>query len=467
MRIQITLALLALSVGLALLPRSLAQQPTPSEEASAESAGEDSSPLARLPIERHRLDNGLRVVLSPDRTIPTVAIAVYYDVGSRNEERGRSGFAHLFEHMMFQGSANVGKGEHFQLIMNRGGSLNGTTSEDRTNYFETLPSNELALGLWLEADRMRSLAVTAENFENQRQVVKEERRQSYENQPYALSMLRINELAYGDYWPYSHSTIGDMQDLDNAPLEAVQEFFDRHYRPNNAVLSISGDFEPSEALQLIERYFGAIQQQAVPAFEPPQLQAQTAERRDSMPDAHAELPAFHIAYHIPTSRTEDHYPLELLALVLGDGQSSRLYQLLVKERELLTDINVSTDDRRGPDLFSFFGIVSRGRSAATAQDLIFQELTRVGRSGITARELEKAHNRVRAYFVFGMQSNMSRAKNLAEFELYHGDARLVRTELDRYLAVTREDVQRVARRYFDATNRTVLDVVPTSAGGEQ
>lgn len=461
MRFHISLALLALSVV------ALAQQPTPSEEAESDPS-EGSSPLAQLPIERHRLDNGLRVVLSPDRTIPTVAIAVYYDVGSRNEERGRSGFAHLFEHMMFQGSENVAKGQHFQLIMNRGGSLNGTTSEDRTNYFETLPSNELALGLWLEADRMRSLAVTADNFENQRQVVKEERRQSYENQPYALSMLRINELAYGDYWPYSHSTIGDMQDLDNAPLEAVQEFFNRHYRPNNAVLSISGDFEPSEALRLVERYFGSIQRQDVPPFDPPELQAQTAERRDSMPDAHAELPAFHIAYHIPTSRTEDHYPLELLSLVLGDGQSSRLYQLLVKERELLTDINVGTDDRRGPDLFSFFGIVSRGRSAATAQNLIFQELTRIARSGITARELQKAHNRVRAYFVFGMQSNMSRAKNLAEFELYHGDARLVRTELDRYLEVTREDVQRVARRYFDATNRTVLDVVPTSAaGGEE
>ncbi|MEM9073697.1 MAG: pitrilysin family protein, partial [Myxococcota bacterium] len=184
----------------------------------AESPAAQESPLASLPVQRHRLENGLRVVLSPDRTIPTVAVAVYYDVGSRNEEVGRSGFAHLFEHMMFQGSANVGKGEHFQLIMNRGGSLNGTTSHDRTNYFETLPSNELALGLWLEADRMRSLAVTTENFENQRQVVKEERRQSYENQPYALSSLRINELAYGDYWPYAHSTIGEMQDLDNAPL---------------------------------------------------------------------------------------------------------------------------------------------------------------------------------------------------------------------------------------------------------
>lgn len=439
----------------------------PSEPAAAAEDRPDASPLARLPIERHRLPNGLRVVLSPDRTVPTVAIAVYYDVGSRNEEVGRSGFAHLFEHMMFQGSANVGKGEHFQLIMNRGGSLNGTTSEDRTNYFETLPSNELALGLWLEADRMRSLAVTAENFENQRQVVKEERRQSYENQPYALSMLRINELAYGDYWPYAHSTIGDMQDLDNAPLEAVQEFFSRYYRPNNAVLSIAGDFEPSEAMALVERYFGDIEPGETPPFEPPELQPQTAERRETMLDAHAELPAFHVAYHIPPSRAEDHYALELLSLVLGDGQSSRLYQKLVKDREICQSIHVSTDDRRGPDLFSFFGVMARGHLPAEAQTLIFEEIEAIARNGITERELAKVRNRVRAYFIFGLQSNLSRARQLAEFELYHGDARLVRTELDRYLAVTRDEVKRVAGQYFDATNRTVLDVIPTSMAGEQ
>jgi hypothetical protein len=221
-------------VGLAAFAH--AQEAAPPEPAANETpeARGPTSPLAALPIVRERLENGLRVVMSPDQTVPTVAVAVYYDVGSRNERPGRSGFAHLFEHMMFQGSANVAKGEHFTLIMNRGGSMNGTTSFDRTNYFETLPSNELALGLWLEADRMRSLAVTAENFENQRATVMEERRQSIDNQPYVPSMLRVNELAYGDYFPYAHSTIGDMRDLENAPLEAVQEFFHTYYAPNNA-----------------------------------------------------------------------------------------------------------------------------------------------------------------------------------------------------------------------------------------
>ncbi len=431
---------------------------------AAEADAGDTSPLAQLPIQRRTLDNGLRVVLSPDRTIPTVAIALYYDVGSRNEVQGRSGFAHLFEHMMFQGSANVGKGEHFQLVMNRGGSMNGTTSSDRTNYFETLPSNELALGLWLEADRLRSLAITADNFENQRATVMEERRQRIDNQPYVPSMLRVNELAYGDYWPYAHSTIGDMEDLVNAPLSAVQEFFTTYYAPNNAVLSLAGDFDVDEAMALVNQYFGQIPRREVPAYSPPAFTPQAGERIDSMSDCNINLPAFHLAYHIPPMREADHYALELLALLLGDGESSRLYQKLVKRDEICAEISVGTDDRRGPDLFSFWGIMARGHEPQEARTAMIEEIERVGRVGISARELQKIHNRVRAYFLFGMQSNMSRAKQLAEFEMYFGDAALLRGELDRYLAVTREDVKRVAGQYFSAENRTVLDVtvVPES-----
>ena len=419
-------------------------------------------PAARvaLPVERRTLPNGLRVVMSPDHTVPTVAVSVYYDVGSRNEERGRSGFAHLFEHMMFEGSANVGKGEHFALIMNRGGDVNGTTNDDRTNYFETLPSSELALALWLEADRMRSLAITQENFENQRQTVMEERRQSYDNRPYMKSMLRINELAYGDWFPYAHSTIGDMADLQRAPLTAVQAFFDSHYAPNNAVLAIAGDFEPDAAYALVERHFGAIARRTVPAFAPPPLPPQTAERVETMTDPLAELPAFHISYHIPADREPDHYPAELLAIVLGDGESSRLYQELVKEREIVQEIDVATDGRRGPDLFSVWAICATGHSGAEAREVIYRQLNDIAEHGVTPRELEKAKNRVRAMFVFGLQSNLSRANRLAEYELYFGDANLLNTEADRYFAVTAADVQRVARQYFTPQNRTVLDVLP-------
>lgn len=412
---------------------------------------------------RATLKNGLRVVMSPDRTIPTVGIAVYYDVGSRNEVRGRSGFAHLFEHMMFQGSANVDKGEHFQLVLNRGGEMNGTTSEDRTNYYETLPSNELALGLWLEADRMKSLAITQDNFENQRQTVMEERRQSYDNQPYAKSWLRINELSFGDYFPYAHSTIGDMKDLEAAPLKAVQEFFDAYYAPNNAVLTLVGDFDPNEALKQVEKYFGAIPSRGRPAYEPGELAPQTEERRESMLDPLAQLPGFHIAYHIPSAREPDHYPLDILSMALGDGESSRLYLELVKKKELLQSLHVGTDSRRGPDLFSFWAVVAEGKQAKVAQDAIYAEIEKVAKLGLTPRELEKAKNRVRSSFVFGMSSTLDRALTLGMFELYFGNAELLKTELDKYLAVTNEDVKRVAARYFAKTNRTVLDVVAAPA----
>jgi predicted Zn-dependent peptidase len=419
------------------------------------------STLAALPIQRATLANGLRVVLSADRTIPTVGIAVYYDVGSRNEVVGRSGFAHLFEHMMFQGSANVGKGEHFQLILNRGGQMNGTTSEDRTNYYETLPSNELALGLWLEADRMKSLAITQDNFENQRQTVMEERRQSYDNQPYARSFLRINELAYGDYFPYSHSTIGDMKDLVGAPLTAVQDFFTAYYAPNNAVIALAGDFDPNEALALLNQYFGDIPARGRPAYQPGELAPQAAERTESLSDPLAQLPGFHVTYHIPADREPDHYPIDLLAMALGDGESSRLYQELVKKRELLQSLNVGTDSRRGPDLFSVWAVLAEGKDPKLARDAIYKEFVKVAKTGLSPRELDKAKNRVRSSFVFGLSSTLDRALVLGQFELYFGDAGLLKTELDRYLAVTNDDIKRVAGQYFTATNRTVLDVVPS------
>jgi zinc protease len=441
-------------------PAALPPAAPPAAQAPSAAATPPTGSGLNVTVLREKLANGLRVVLNPDHTVPTVAVAVFYDVGSRNEQRGRSGFAHLFEHMMFQGSENVGKGEHFLLVMNRGGSPNGTTNNDRTNYFQTLPANDLALGLWLEADRMRALNITQENFENQRQTVMEERRQSYDNRPYMKSMLRMDELAYGDYFPYSHSTIGDMQDLVNAPLTAVQEFFDEYYAPNNAVLSLAGDFDPEQAMRMIKHYFGEIHASKTPAYNPEPLQPQTAERVETMVDPLAELPAFHIAYHIPPDREPDHYPLDLLTIVLGDGESSRLYQKLVKGKELLQEIDVSTDSRRGPDLFSVWAICSEGHTGAEARAVIYKELEDIADKGITERELQKAKNKVRSIFVFALESNMSRAMRLAEFEMYSGDANLLNHEADRYLAVTLDDVKRVAKQYFAATNRTVLDVLP-------
>ncbi|MEZ4392965.1 MAG: pitrilysin family protein [Polyangiales bacterium] len=419
-----------------------------------------------IPVQVERLDNGLRVVLSPDHSAPTVAVAVYYDVGSRVEERGRSGFAHLFEHMMFEGSANVPKGEHFRHISTRGGSLNGTTNVDRTNYFETLPANALEVGLFLEADRMRSLAVTAENFENQRQTVMEERRQSYENRPYALSFLRRDELAFQGYFPYEHSTIGDMADLRAASLADVRAFHDQYYAPDNAVLSIAGDFDPAQAMAMVRSHFAMIPARHAPRWVDPGFAGQTEPRSETMTDPHARSAAFHVLWHIPNRRTPDHYALEMLATVLADGESSRLHQTLVKEREILAAINVETDDRRGPELFIAFGVVAGNHTGAEARAVIDETIRAVADRGVTPAEIDKARNRLRHRFVFGLQSNLARARYLAEFELYDGNASLLRTELDRYLAVSAADIQRVAREHLLTPNRTVLDVVPPAAAAE-
>lgn len=424
------------------------------------------SVLATLPIRRETLNNGLRVVMSPNPGVPTVAISVAYDVGSRNEPSGRTGFAHLFEHMMFEGSANVGPREHSSLIESRGGEDNGTTSEDRTLYFETLPSNDLALGLWLEADRMKSLAVTEATFENQRQTVMEERRMRYDNQPYVASFLRVHELAYVGYFPYSHSVIGAMADLEAAPLADVQAFFNTYYAPNNAVLSIAGDFEPDAALALIEQYFGSIPRREVPAFDGGTVPANPALRSESMIDPLASLPAFHIAYVIPPARTPDHYALEMLVTGLGDGESSRLYQELVKQRELLTDLSAYTEDMRGPDVLGFFGIAAQGHTIEEGRDAVLAIVAEVAANGLPESELRKARTRIRAAFVFMLESNLSRANQLAEFELVSGDASQLPAELQNYLAVTNEDIKRVAARYLVEANRTELLVVPSPSTGE-
>jgi len=454
------------STFLFLVPALLAASPASADPAAPAARSAATPPprsaLASLPIERRTLDNGLRVVLSPNPGVPTVAISVVYDVGSRNEPRGRTGFAHLFEHMMFEGSRNVPPREHSALIESRGGQDNGTTNEDRTLYFETLPSNELALGLWLEADRMRSLAVTEETFENQRQTVMEERRMRYDNEPYVGSFLRLHELVYGDYFPYSHSVIGDMADLEAAPLAAVQEFFETYYAPNNAVLAIAGDFDVDAAMAMIEQHFGSIPRHDVPAFDAGQAPGATGVRRETMRDPLANLPAFHLAYVIPPARTPDHYALEMLITALGDGDSSRIYQELVKRREIVQEISVYTEDMRGPDALGVFGVMAQGHAATEGRDAVLAILADVASHGITEAELRKARTRLRATFVFLFESNLSRANQLAEFEIVSGDATELRGELDRYLAVTNADIERVATQYLVEANRTELLV---EAGG--
>jgi len=415
--------------------------------------------LPSTPIEEFTLANGLRVVLSPDRAIPVVSIAVYYDVGSRNEKDGRTGFAHLFEHMMFQGSENVPKAAHFQYIFNAGGTMNGTTSTERTNYFETLPSNYLPLAFWLESDRMRSLKVTQENLDNQRHAVQEEKRLRYDNQPYVTAFLRMNELIFANP-ANAHSTIGSMEDLDAATIDDVKEFFRIYYAPNNAVLTVVGDFDNDEARALAEKYFGNIPSQPLPPPVDVSEPDTVAIREETFLDPLAPAPAFVVGWKIPERRTPDFYALSLAGTLLFEGDSSRLYQKLVKGDESVVSIEGGVDERRGPSALYIFALPKPGEEVSTIREQIFHEIRRIAADGPTEAEMEKLLNSLCNEAVRGRQSTMYRAQRLAEFALYDSDPHLVDSELDQYLAVSAEDIKNAVRRYMDVDNRVVLDIVP-------
>jgi zinc protease len=437
--------------------------PAPGRPPAAPAPKTDAAPHAQLaiPVQKITLDNGLRVIMSVDHTSPTVAVAVTYDVGARNEERGRSGFAHLFEHMMFEGSANVPKGEHFKLVSAHGGNLNGTTSSDRTNYFEMLPSSELALALWLEADRMKSLNVSAENFENQRKVVQEEYRMRVSNVAYAPAQIRLSELVFQGYWPYEHDPIGSMQDLDNAQLDWVRAFHDSHYAPNLAVLAIAGDFEADEATQLVHRFFdtGKKQEKVVP-YDPAAIVEQTAPRTASLEDAHAKTPAFYYGYAIPPTMQPDHYAVELAMSILTDGESSRMHQRLVRDKALAQEIGGWTDDHRGPDMAGLEVKLAEGARLSDGETAVDAMLDAFAKDGPTDAEMTKVKNRTEAAFLFGLQSNLQRATKLGQYELFWGDARLLNAEPDKYFAVTKDDIKRVMAKYLTPARRTIVDVRP-------
>ncbi len=416
-----------------------------------------------LPVVQYVLDNGLRIVLSEDHASPTVAVAVYYDVGSRNEPPGMTGFAHLFEHMMFQGSKNVGKSEHFQIVNAHGGVMNGTTSEDRTNYYEALPSSMLPIALWLEADRMRSLAITPENLKNQKDTVMEEKRENYDNQPYVPSFLEINELSFSGYWPYEHSTIGSMEDIGAATVEAAQLFFDTYYTPRNAVLVIVGDFDRQVAEDLVEQHFGDIVSHEPTRFTWDDWQPTAGEVYDAMEDPLAPLPAFHMAYHTPPMRTPDYYPLNLVARALGDGDGSRLHQALVKKSETVVELFASMDGRRGPDLLSVFCILSGKESPVGVRARIDKELMDIIVNGLGEAELARVKNRLRMAFLNQLDTNLDRALVLGRYKLYWDDPDAVNTELLKYDAVTNDMVREVAAKYLVPENRVILDVMPPGA----
>lgn len=415
------------------------------------------------PFTESTLPNGLRVIFSEDHSAPTYSIAVVYDVGSRNEREGRTGFAHLFEHMMFQGSENVGKGEHDFLVFSNGGSANGTTDKDRTLYFETLPANQLELGIFLEADRMKSLAVTQANLDNQRNAVQEERRLRVDNQPYGPTFELIDETAY-DNPAYKHSIIGSMADLNAASIGDVTSFFKTYYAPNNAVIALVGDFNTADALAKMKKCFGAIPRQpAAPKVDMTEP-AQTAERRKTVTDNFAQLTRLDILYKIPPSNTPDWYALDVLSDVLSNGQSSRLYQELVKEKELAVGLGAGPEQARGPALFSVAANVRPGKSVDELEKAIETDLDRIKTGGVTPEEMSKVLMEERVTHVRGLQGTLGRAVDLAEDATFYGTPNLINTQMDEYRKVTAAAVQRVAQKYLTENNRTVIITVPKSSG---
>jgi len=409
-----------------------------------------------------RLQNGLRVLLAEDHSAPTYSICVTYNVGSRDERPGRTGFAHLFEHMLFQGSENVGKGEHFILIQNNGGSANGTTNIDRTNYFETLPANQLELGIFLEADRMRAPAITQANFDNQRLTVQEERRQSYDNRPYGKTYEAVIGLAY-DNFGYKHSTIGSMEDLNAATIDDAEAFLKTYYAPNNAVLALVGDFQSDQALGLIKKYFEKIPAQAPPKAPDMSEPEQTAERRKAIDDSFAQTAKLDIVYKIPPGNTPDWYALDFLGHVLSNGVSSRLYQKLVKQKEIALSVYADANEHRGPSLFWFSVMARPNTDLSELEKLIYEEIARLQNEAVSDEEIEKVHMQLRRQRATQLYSTRSRANALGHFAVYYNQPELINTVWDKYEQVTQTDLQRVARTYFKETSRTVVTTLPKPA----
>src|SRR6266516_4319016 len=426
----------------------------------------------RIPYEAVTLPNGLHVLYSEDHSTPIVSVDVWYNVGSRNERAGRSGFAHLFEHMMFEGSAHVKKGEHFQLISRAGGSENGSTAEDRTNYYETVPSNRLNLALWLEADRMRSLTITDENFHNQRETVKEERRLRVDNQPYSPAFID------GMTWPfdsagcfaYAHTVIGSMDDLNAAQLPDVRAFFDTFYAPNNAALVVVGDFKPLELRRYVNQYFSEIPRHAAPPAVSCSAHLAPGTERREVTDVHANLPAVLRIYRAPPHADPDTRALELLNVILGQGESSRLNVAVVRREKaaLGTQVIVNPyDSRRGPGVLLVLAIANQGVDPLKLDTLVTAQLDSIRAAGVTDEELTKAKNTFRSGFIHTRETTLGKAEELHHYDMFHASLGEINSDLERFLAVTAADIRRVAAKYLDPANAVVIVVKPAAGGGAQ
>jgi zinc protease len=417
----------------------------------------------KLDYKMTTLDNGLKVVLLEDHSTPIVHTELWYHVGSKNEKKGRTGFAHLFEHMMFKGSKNVEPEGHPSRISSIGGQSNASTNEDATIFWQTTPAQYLPMVLWLEADRMATLRIDEKVFATEREVVKEERRMRVENQPYG----KLNEIIYDQAFtthPYKHPTIGSMADLEAASIADVRDFFKTYYVPENATLVLVGDFDSNEALELVKKYFGRIPKSNRPVprdipAEPPQ----TKERRVRV-DENVPLPAVVVAHHITFDGHPDSYPLHIASKVLSDGQSSRIYRKLVYEQQLALAAFGQGNIIEDPNLFYAVAIVQRGRAPDEATKALIAELDRLKTEPISAAELQQAKNQFARDYILSRESNKDKAQQLAHAAVIHDDITTADGEFEIFMNITAADVQRVAQKYFTPENRLVITLMPKGSG---
>jgi predicted Zn-dependent peptidase len=412
---------------------------------------------------QHTLANGLRVNVAPDRVAPIVAINLWYDVGSKHEQPGKTGFAHLFEHFMFQGSRHVAKAEHLSIVQGAGGVLNATTYFDRTNYFQTLPSHQVELGLWLEADRMATLldAMSQENLDNQRDVVKNEKRQSYDNRPYGSFFEKLMAAAYPPGHPYHHITIGSMEDLDAASLEDVEAFFRTYYVPNNAVLTVAGDVDEAPVIEAVERYFGPIEpNDSLPAFRLPHDEPLVG-HREVVPDD-VPLERVHVGYRSPAFGTREFDALEVATQILAGGRGSRLHKRLVRDEQVAQDVAFfALPLVAGSSAAAGWVTVRPDSDAATVEGILNQELQRMANEPVTDDELARAHALIESSELSALSHMDEVADRLSMYTTYFGRPELINEQLGRYLAVDAEAVRDVCSAVLQA-ERVVLSYTPRS-----
>jgi zinc protease len=423
-----------------------------------------------IPVETYKLKNGLRVVLSKDNAVPVVTVYMIYDVGARSEQRGRTGFAHLFEHMMFEGSANAPKGVHDTLVESNGGVENGSTHPDFTDYYEVLPSNKLATALWLESDRMRSLTITDEKLTNQKEAVKQERRLSFDNQPYATAEVDLWPTLVFRNWQSSHSLIGSFEDLNAASVADVSKFFKTYYAPDNAALVIVGDIEILGTKKLIETYFNDIPSQ--PLAKRPDLDepSGTHQRTETYKDPLARVPALMIGYPGPKRRTPDYYALNMIDAILTNGNSARFRMDLLKGKESIVQYESNLGwpfgsylDYRDPGIYGVFLLYKPNFTSDQVVAQVQDEFAKLQRAPIDAQELERAKTQLRATMIKELQSSLNRARQMGQYELADGDAALINTEFERLLNVSASQIQAAAKEYLTPDKRTVLAIQPAPA----